>query len=106
MSHNRRDWTADEDSKLKKMWSTSRASDLGKIFGCSGATILRRGRELGMRGKPLVQLRGSAGQVSAAPPRPFVPDDTRSRVELMLGDPMPGRSALDQMKAEGRESFW
>lgn len=106
MSHNRRDWTDDEDAKLKQMWSTTRASDLAKIFGCSGATILRRGRALGMRGKPLVQLRGSAGLVTASPPRPHVPDDTRSRVEFMLGDPMPGRSALDQMKAEGREPVW
>jgi hypothetical protein len=85
--------------------------DLGRRFGCDPETIRRqidpeyrkvRSDRYRPEGSPYHVLNrdGRVSGAEAARALARVPIDSRTRVARWLGDPLPGRSALDRKKAD------
>jgi len=103
----RRDlWTAAEEAIARRMWveltgysKIERGTIIGKEIGRTAHAVERKFRDLGggeglMRGEPRKSLPGAV-DVFAERDRVMV-QDTRPAHERLMGDPPPGRSALDR----------
>lgn len=51
-------------------------------------------------------VRGKISQLEIAAAIAKIPKDTRTSTSKWLGDPLPGRSALDQKRAAGERLIW
>lgn len=84
-----RKWTADEVETLKTMLDAgARYAAIAKVLGRTEGSVSRKACDAG-----LVIPEPS---VRAVIPKPVTPRNTSTLTAFILGDPPPGRSALDQ----------
>src|SRR5688572_5737070 len=99
------EWSTDEDALLCKLWRNDGLSgrEIGAIIGKSRSAILGRARRLDLplrnpaTAKPRSRLwsKKEASQPTyTRRVKPQFVEDSRSVTSRLMGDPLPGRSAL------------
>jgi hypothetical protein len=79
--------------QMAEMYEAGRTiSAICNVFGCSDGAVMDHLMKQG------INFRKSSQDELL----PDVPADTRTLTGQLCGDPLPGRSALDKMKQEGR----
>lgn len=100
-------WTPEKDACLARMWAAGVTRvEIGRALCCSDTAVAKRAintlglpsRRASLRGAPDTASPPADGRevsIRALAPLP------RSTTALLLGDPLPGRSALDRRRAQG-----
>ncbi len=97
-------WTQSEEADLRRLWNADcPTAQISNVIGRSRGSILGKARlmnlpiKLTRNGLPPDQSRATRAEIEAR--RREIPEDTRSMTACLMGDPLPGRSALDRRVA-------
>lgn len=109
------EWTDDEIEQIKRLWADGlSAREIGAIVKRTRNGVISKVRRLDLARRAPERVKKYTTPVFRAARKPTKPEsynpvlpaspDTRTRFARFMGDPPPGRSALDKKRATGGTS--